>query len=120
MIMEAVFKAYVCLFVQCVSPNLKRKCSLSNNAKLLEQSVRSHWGIENSLHWGKVSAGEASLAKPPLLDVAWGEDECRLRKDNAPENFAVLRHIAVNFLGRGKSSKLGVKNILAFTQSLYK
>lgn len=70
--------------------------SLPNNANLLAQSVRSHWDVENSLHW--------------VLDVAFGEDDCRIRKDNAPQNFAVLRHIAVNLLGREKSSKLGVKN----------
>lgn len=56
--------------------------SLDNNAKLLGQSVRSHWGVENSLHW--------------VLDVAFREDDCRIRKDNAPQNFSVLRHIAVN------------------------
>lgn len=70
--------------------------SLAGNAKLLGQSVRSHWGIENSLHW--------------VLDVAFSEDDCRIRKDNAPQNFAVLRHIAVNLLGREKSKKLGTKN----------
>ena len=70
--------------------------SLSNNAELFGQSVRGHWGIENSLHW--------------ILDVALNEDNCRIRKDNAPENFAVLRHIAVNLLGREKTSKRGIKN----------
>lgn len=53
--------------------------SLANNAQLLGQSVRSHWSIENSLHW--------------VLDVAFCEDDCRIRKDNAPQNFSVLvRH----------------------------
>jgi predicted transposase YbfD/YdcC len=70
--------------------------SLSNNAKLFGQSVRSHWGVENSLHW--------------VLDVALSEDDCRIRKDNAPENFAVMRRLAVNLLGREKSKKGGVKN----------
>lgn len=70
--------------------------SLSNNAKLFGQSVRSHWGVENSLHW--------------VLDVALNEDDCRIRKDNAPENFAVMRRLAVNLLGREKSNKRGVKN----------
>ncbi len=70
--------------------------SLPNNAQILADSVRNHWGVENSLHW--------------VLDVTFGEDDCRIRKDNAPQNFAVLRHIAINFLGREKSSKLGVKN----------
>jgi predicted transposase YbfD/YdcC len=70
--------------------------SLADNAKLLGESVRSHWGIENSLHW--------------VLDVALREDDCRIRKDNAPQNFAVLRHIAVNAVGKEKTQKLGIKN----------
>jgi predicted transposase YbfD/YdcC len=70
--------------------------SLSNNAAIFGQSVRSHWGVENSLHW--------------VLDVALNEDDCRIRKDNAPENFAVMRRLAVNLLGRETSNKRGVKN----------
>lgn len=70
--------------------------SLSNNAKVFGQSVRSHWEVENSLHW--------------VLDVALNEDDCRIRKDNAPENFAVMRRLAVNLLGREKSHKRGVRN----------
>ncbi len=69
--------------------------SLNLDAKKFGDSVRSHWGIENSLHW--------------ILDVALNEDDCRIRKDNAPQNFAVLRHIAVNLLS-DKSKKLGIKN----------
>ena len=84
--------------------------SLPNDAQLFGQSVRSHWGVENSLHWGGVSAGEASPAEPPLLDVALNEDNCRIRKDNAPENFALMRRLGVNLLGREKSNKRGVKN----------
>ncbi len=59
--------------------------SLDSDAKKFGDSVRSHWGIENSLHW--------------ILDVGLGEDDSRIRKNNAPQNFAVLRHIAVNILG---------------------
>ena len=70
--------------------------SLNLNAKKFGESVRSHWGIENSLHW--------------VLDVAMREDDCRIRKDNAPQNFAVLRHIAINLLGKEKEQKLGIKN----------
>ena len=84
--------------------------SLTNNAQILGQSVRSHWGIENPLHWGGVSAGEASPAEPPFLDVAFHEDDSRIRKDNAPENFAILRHIALNLLNQEKSLKTGIKN----------
>ena len=85
--------------------------SLPNNAELFGQSVRSHWGVENSLHWGGVSAGEAT--RPPNLLCSMlpvNVDECRIRKDNAPENFAVMRRLAVNLLGREKSNKRGVKN----------
>jgi predicted transposase YbfD/YdcC len=62
---------------------------------------RSHWGIENQLHW--------------VLDVAFREDDCRVRAGNAGENFAVIRHIAVNLLkavqgGLKKNGKLGVQN----------
>ena len=70
--------------------------SLPNNAKLLADSIRQHWGIENSLHW--------------VLDVAFREDDSRIRKDNAPQNFAVLRQIAVNLLGKEKRVKRGIKN----------
>ncbi len=70
--------------------------SLNLDAKKFGESVRSHWGIENSLHW--------------VLDVALNEDDCRIRKDNAPQNFAILRHIAVNLLGQEKTKKFGIKN----------
>ena len=60
--------------------------SLPNNAELLAKAIRGHWNIENQLHWGGVSAGEASPAEPPLLDVQFSEDDSRIRKDNAPQN----------------------------------
>lgn len=100
------------------------RLSLTNNAQLLADSIRQHWGIENSLHWGGVSADErlgeeffhpqlsreASPAEPPLLDVVFHEDDSRIRKDNAPQNFAVLRHIANSLLQQDKSVKTGIKN----------
>lgn len=55
--------------------------SLPNNDQLLGQSVRNHWGIENTQR----------------LDVAFREDDCRIRKDNALQNFAVLRVIRFRF-----------------------
>ena len=59
--------------------------SLPNNAQKLGESVRSHWGIENSLHW--------------VLDVSFREDDCPIRKDNTPQKFAILRHISLNLSG---------------------
>jgi predicted transposase YbfD/YdcC len=53
-------------------------------AKKLLQIVRSHWGIENRLHW--------------MLDVVFGEDGNRSRSDNAPENLAILRRLAINVI----------------------
>ncbi len=41
--------------------------------------------------------------------ITLNEDDCRIRKDNAPQNFAVLRHIAVNLLGKDTRLKVGVK-----------
>jgi predicted transposase YbfD/YdcC len=70
--------------------------SLENNAQKLAEGIRGHWSIENSLHW--------------VLDVAFDEDNSRIRKDNAPANFAVLRHIAVNIIGQNKSRKLSVRS----------
>jgi len=58
-------------------------------------AVRSHWGIENKLHW--------------VLDIAFDEDRCRVRKDHGPENFALLRHIALNLLKHEKTCKRGIK-----------
>ncbi len=69
--------------------------SLENDATLVLQSVRSHWGIENKLHW--------------VLDFAFREDESRIRKDHAPENMAIVRHIALNLLKRETTAKIGIK-----------
>jgi len=70
--------------------------SIENNAKLFAKSVRDHWGIENKLHW--------------RLDMGFREDESRVRKGHSAENFAVMRHFAINLLKQDKLTKLGVKN----------
>jgi hypothetical protein len=44
-----------------------------------------------------------------VLDIGFREDESRVRKDNAPENFAVLRHITINLLKQESSLKVGIK-----------
>lgn len=69
--------------------------SLEAKDERVEKAIRAHWGIENSLHW--------------VLDVAFGEDECRIRKDHAPQNFATLRKIALNLLRQDRKAKCGVK-----------
>ena len=65
-------------------------------AKEALRASRAHWGIENELHW--------------VLDVAFREDDCRVRVGHAAENFVVLRHIALNLLKSVQGSKVGIKN----------
>jgi hypothetical protein len=45
-----------------------------------------------------------------VLDVAFREDECRVRKGHGPQNLALLRHIALNLIREEKTAKVGVKN----------
>ncbi len=68
--------------------------SLESNATKIAQAVRTHWTIENALHW--------------VLDVSFDEDACRIRKDYVPQNMALLRQIALNLLGQDKSTKIGI------------
>ncbi len=68
--------------------------SLPADAKQLLYAVRGHWGIENNLHW--------------VLDIAFREDNCRVRTGNGAQNFAVLRHIALNLLKREKTLKASI------------
>jgi len=69
--------------------------SLTSDANRHLQAIRSHWEIENSLHW--------------TLDIAFAEDQSRVRKDHAPENLAVIRHMALNLLKQEKTAKGGIK-----------
>jgi predicted transposase YbfD/YdcC len=65
------------------------------DAATFAQAVRAHWGIENRLHW--------------VLDVVFGDDLARLRTGHAPENMAVVRHMAMNLLGQAAPS-VSLKN----------
>ena len=69
--------------------------SLPMDAKQLLSAVRSHWGIENSLHW--------------VLDMTFREDESRIRKDHAPENLAAIRKVVLNMLKLNKPKGLSFK-----------
>jgi predicted transposase YbfD/YdcC len=64
--------------------------SLVMLASLLGPVVRSHWAVENSLHW--------------VMDMVFRDDECRVRTDHAPANFTTIKHMAHNLL-RKVSSK---------------
>lgn len=70
--------------------------SLDCCASVFGDAVRKHWRIENSVHW--------------VLDIAFREDESRIRKGFGPENFAAIRHIALNLLREHKSFKGSASN----------
>jgi predicted transposase YbfD/YdcC len=65
------------------------------SAKQALTAVRSHWGIENELHW--------------VLDVAFREDDCRVRAGNAAANFSAVRQLALGLLKKRTEAKCGIK-----------
>ncbi len=67
----------------------------TEDVRRFAHAVRSHWGVENSLHW--------------VLDMAFDEDHCRIRSGNAAENFAIMRQVALNLLKQEKVEKVGIK-----------
>ena len=69
--------------------------SLVLSATRALEIVRAHWGIENAVHW--------------VLDVAFREDDCRAHTDFAPQNLAVIRHLALNLLKQEQTAKVGIK-----------
>jgi predicted transposase YbfD/YdcC len=69
--------------------------SLTPDAALLNKSIRSHWAVENSLHW--------------TLDVAFNEDNSRKREKHAAQNFSVLSRIALNLLKNDTTTKCGIR-----------
>jgi predicted transposase YbfD/YdcC len=66
-----------------------------DDAEKFAKAVREHWSVENNLHW--------------VLDMAFDEDRSRVRKDNAPENMAMLRHVALNLIKADTLMKGGVQ-----------
>jgi len=69
--------------------------SLVSDAHKIGSAIRQHWGIENSVHW--------------TLDVTFHEDECRIRSLHSPQNFALLRRIALNALERELSFRRSIR-----------
>ncbi len=76
--------------------------SLPADAQVIAPAVRGHWGIENGLHW--------------VMDMVFRDDECRIRKTNAPANFATVKHMATNLLrkARGKQSLKSKRHMAAW------
>jgi len=68
--------------------------SLPANARQIATAVRAHWAIENTLHW--------------TLDVVFNEDQSRVRKDHAPQNMAIVRHVVLNMLNNAKKHFKGI------------
>jgi predicted transposase YbfD/YdcC len=69
--------------------------SLSCDALKIAQAIRTHWGIENQLHW--------------VLDVTFGEDASRIRTGHSPENFALMRRMAISLLNQETSTKRSLR-----------
>lgn len=69
--------------------------SFESDAEMFQKAIRSHWGIENKLHW--------------VLDVAFSEDASRKRNDNAAQNFSILNKIALNLIKNEPTKRMGVK-----------
>jgi predicted transposase YbfD/YdcC len=66
------------------------------DAQTFNQYIREHWGIENKLHW--------------LLDVQFGEDDSRIRKENSHENMSTIRRIALNLIKLDDTPKLSINS----------
>lgn len=80
------------------SPTTERRFYLSSldaDAEAIGRAIRSHWEIENKVHW--------------VLDVDFNEDQARNRMDHSAENMAILRHMAMNLLRREKTSKASLR-----------
>ena len=65
-----------------------------DDPQLVATAARAHWTVENALHW--------------TLDVTFGEDASRIRKDHGPENFALIRRLALVLLKREATPRLGL------------
>ncbi|MCX8017193.1 MAG: ISAs1 family transposase, partial [Rhodocyclaceae bacterium] len=91
---------------------LELRCYISSlpaDASRLNQAVRQHWRIENSLHW--------------CMDVVFGDDQVRARTNNAAHNLAVVRHFALNLIRSDPVKRKGglkVRRLIASTSDDYR
>lgn len=72
-------------------------CDDTPDATRILNNTRSHWAIENKLHW--------------TLDMSFGEDACRIRKDNAPLAVATIRHVALNLMQHAKTKRESIRKL---------
>jgi len=70
--------------------------SCPDSPAILDKAIRSHWAVENARHW--------------VLDVTFREDDSRVRDRTAARNLALLRKIALNIVGRDRTSKTSVRS----------
>ena len=82
--------------------------SLPADAERVAQAVRSHWEVENRLHW--------------CLDVQFGDDYARARSGHVAHNLALVRHMALNLIRLDKSIKTSIKTkrLLAATSDEFR
>ncbi|MER2624670.1 MAG: ISAs1 family transposase [Accumulibacter sp.] len=83
--------------------------SLAPDAQRMNQAVRQHWRVENSLHW--------------CMDVVFGDDQMRARTDHAAQNFAVLRQFVLNLLRLAPAKRKGglkVQRLIAATSDTFR
>jgi predicted transposase YbfD/YdcC len=69
--------------------------SCRDDPAILGNAIRTHWAIENRLHW--------------VLDVTFREDESRVRDRRAARNFAILHKVAINLVSRNRSAKASIR-----------
>jgi predicted transposase YbfD/YdcC len=69
--------------------------SLASHAAQHGEVIRQHWAVQNKLHWH--------------LDVTFNEDKCKIRAKNGPENFSLLKRIALNVIKADKTEQSGVE-----------
>jgi len=69
--------------------------SCRDDPAILGKAIRTHWAIENRLHW--------------VLDVTFREDDSRVRDHHAARNLAILRKVAINLVSRDRSAKASIR-----------